>query len=126
MPIASVNPFTGETLRTFEADDEARIEEKLARARTAFDKWRREPVAARSDVLRAAARILDDERELFAALATREMGKTISAARDEVEKCASACRYYAEHAAAFLRAGADRRRRIDAVCSSTRWGRCWR
>jgi succinate-semialdehyde dehydrogenase/glutarate-semialdehyde dehydrogenase len=103
MPIASVNPFSGETLRTFEADDDTRIEEKLARARQAFDKWRREPVAARADVLRAAARILDDERERFAALATEEMGKTISAARDEVAKCALTCRYYADSAAVFLR-----------------------
>jgi len=103
MPIASVNPFSGETLRTFEPDDDARIEQKLACARGAFEKWRREPVAARAEVLRAAARILDDERDRFAALATSEMGKTIRAARDEVAKCALTCRYYADNAAAFLR-----------------------
>ena len=103
MPIASVNPFSGETLRKFEADDDARIEEKLSCARGAFEKWRREPVAARADVLRAAGRILEDESEAFAALATSEMGKTIRAARDEVAKCALACRYYADNAAAFLR-----------------------
>src|SRR3569832_1010602 len=103
MPIASVNPFSGETLRTFEPDDDARIEQKLACARGAFEKWRRVPVAARAEVLRAAARILDDERDRFAALATSEMGKTIRAARDEVAKCALTCRYYADNAAAFLR-----------------------
>jgi len=103
MPIASVNPFSGETLRTFEADDDARIEEKLAGAQQAFDRWRRESVTVRTDVLRAAGHILDDEREAFAALATKEMGKTISAARDEVAKCAVTCRYYAENAGAFLR-----------------------
>jgi len=103
MPIASVNPFSGETLRTFEPDDDARIEEKLTRARQAFDQWHREPITARADVLRAAARLLDDERETFAALATKEMGKTISAARDEVAKCAVTCRYYAENVGPFLR-----------------------
>jgi len=103
MAIASVNPFSGETLRTFAEDDDARIDEKLTSARQAFERWRREPVAARAEVLRAAARILDDEREAFAALATREMGKTIRAARDEVAKCAVTCRYYADNAAAFLR-----------------------
>src|SRR3569832_265550 len=103
MPIASVNPFSGETLRTFEPDDDARIEQKLACARGAFEKWRRVPVAARAEVLRAAARILDDERDRFAALATSEMGKTIRAARDEVAKCALTCRYYADNAAAVLR-----------------------
>jgi succinate-semialdehyde dehydrogenase/glutarate-semialdehyde dehydrogenase len=103
MPIASVNPFNGETLRTFEPDDDARVEEKLTCARQAFERWRREPVAARAEVLRAAARILDDERDAFAALATREMGKTIRAARDEVAKCAVTCRYYADNIGALLR-----------------------
>src|SRR3569623_2099728 len=103
MPIASVNPFSSEPLRTFEPDDDARIEQKLACARGACEKWRREPVAARAEVLRAAARILDDERDRSAALATSESGKTIRAARDEVAKCALTCRYYADNAAAFLR-----------------------
>jgi len=103
MPIASVNPFDGKTLRTFEADDDARIEAKLACARQAFERWRREPVTTRAEVLRSAARLLDDERDAFAALATSEMGKTIRAARDEVAKCALTCRYYADNAATFLR-----------------------
>jgi succinate-semialdehyde dehydrogenase/glutarate-semialdehyde dehydrogenase len=49
-----------------------------------------------------AAGILDGEQDQVAAMMTTEMGKTLAAARQEVVKCAAACRYYADRAAAFL------------------------
>src|SRR4029079_12272613 len=60
-------------------------------------------VAERADVLRRAGEILDREKQSFAALMTAEMGKLIGAAVQEAEKCAAGCRYYADHAEAFLR-----------------------
>jgi len=111
MPIASVNPATGQTLRTFTPDTAADVEAKLARAATAFSAWQHEPIAARAEVLKQAAHILEVERDSLAMLATTEMGKPLRAARDEVMKCATTCRHYADSAASLLRAepiaGAD-------------------
>lgn len=104
MPIASVNPATGHTLRAFTPDTARDVDAKLARAAAAFSTWRLTPVASRSEALREAARVLDAERDPLAMLATTEMGKPLRAARDEVTKCATTCRHYADNAAAFLRA----------------------
>jgi succinate-semialdehyde dehydrogenase/glutarate-semialdehyde dehydrogenase len=104
MAIVSVNPATGETLRTFSASGWNQVDQQLARARRAFDAWRRRPVLDRAEVLRKAAQIFDAEKDVLGALATREMGKVIGAARDEVAKSAAGCRFYADHAAAFLEA----------------------
>jgi succinate-semialdehyde dehydrogenase/glutarate-semialdehyde dehydrogenase len=103
MAIESVNPATGERLQTFTAEAPAAVEAKLAAASAAFKSWSRRPVAERAEVLQRAAAILDDEKQTFAALMTAEMGKLIGAAVLEVEKCAGACRYYAQHAEQFLR-----------------------
>ncbi len=102
MAIATVNPATGETVRTFAPHGAREIEERLARAAAAFARQRRTGFAERGRWLTSAAAILDAEREAFARLMVLEMGKTIRSARSELEKCAAGCRYYAEHAAAML------------------------
>jgi succinate-semialdehyde dehydrogenase/glutarate-semialdehyde dehydrogenase len=100
--IATTNPATGETVKTFDEMSEADVERCLAAAAAAFESYRLTSVAERAGWMREAARILDGERDHIAALMTAEMGKTLAAARQEVAKCANACRYYAEHAAGFL------------------------
>ncbi|HEY1184631.1 MAG TPA: NAD-dependent succinate-semialdehyde dehydrogenase [Bryobacteraceae bacterium] len=100
--IASINPATGETLRTFEAATAAEIDAALARADTAWHAYRRTSFAARASWLTAAAQILENEQYRLGSVMTLEMGKPIAAARAEAAKCALACRYYAEHGERLL------------------------
>jgi succinate-semialdehyde dehydrogenase/glutarate-semialdehyde dehydrogenase len=102
MVIVSMNPATGETLRTFSPSTWQAVDGQLAKAALAFDGWRGRTIADRAGVLRNAAEIFDSEKQTLGALVTREMGKVIGAARDEIAKCASGCRFYADHAARFL------------------------
>ena len=96
------NPATGETLKTFDEMSEADVEHRLAAAATAHASYRLTSFAERAGWMHNAAGILDKEQDQIAAMMTTEMGKTLAAARQEVAKCASACRYYAEHAAGYL------------------------
>jgi succinate-semialdehyde dehydrogenase/glutarate-semialdehyde dehydrogenase len=100
--IATVNPATGETVKTFAEMSEADVERCLAAAAAAHASYRLTGLDDRAAWLRRAAGLLDDEQDQIAAMMTTEMGKTLAAARQEVAKCATACRYYAEHAAGFL------------------------
>jgi succinate-semialdehyde dehydrogenase/glutarate-semialdehyde dehydrogenase len=100
--IASINPATGETLRTFETWTDAQIDAALARADAAWRAYRHTPLADRARWLSAAADILEQEKGRLGRIMTLEMGKPIGAARAEAAKCASACRYYAEHGAQLL------------------------
>ncbi|HYJ78346.1 MAG TPA: NAD-dependent succinate-semialdehyde dehydrogenase [Longimicrobiaceae bacterium] len=102
MPIATVNPATGETLETFEPLAPAQLEQKLARAAEAFRSYRRTTFAQRRAWLERAAQLLEAEKEALGRTMTVEMGKTLASAVAEVEKCARACRYYAENGARFL------------------------
>src|SRR5947209_4518087 len=100
--IASINPATGETLRTFEPLSDAETDARLARSAAAFESYRRTSFAERARWLTAAAAILEDERDALGRIMTLEMGKPIGAARAEAAKCASACRYYVEHGERLL------------------------
>ena len=102
MPIATVNPATGEVLQKFEPLSGTQIEEKLQRAADTFPKFRRLSFAQRAAMMNKAAEILVAEKEALGRLMTTEMGKTLQSAIAEAEKCASACRYYAENAERFL------------------------
>jgi succinate-semialdehyde dehydrogenase/glutarate-semialdehyde dehydrogenase len=102
MPIASINPATGERLKEFSAFTQSEIERRLQRAEHAFDHHRREPFPKRELLLMAAASLLEQEKKNFARTITLEMGKLFGAALEEVEKCARGCRFYAENAERFL------------------------
>jgi succinate-semialdehyde dehydrogenase/glutarate-semialdehyde dehydrogenase len=102
MPIASINPATGETLKTFDSLSPDELEAKLVAAAGAFAAYRLTTFEQRGAWLRAAADILDGEVDDIARVMTLEMGKTLAAARAEVQKCATACRFYADNAARFL------------------------
>lgn len=102
MGIATVNPATGETLKTFVPLKSEEIEAKIALAASTFKQYRQIPIARRSEWMRAAADILDKESLSFGQIMTLEMGKTLKSAIAEVEKCAWVCRYYAENAEQFL------------------------
>jgi succinate-semialdehyde dehydrogenase/glutarate-semialdehyde dehydrogenase len=100
--IATINPATGETARTFEPLTEAELDAKLARAFAAYTEHRKASFASRAEKMRAAADIFESDADSFARLMTLEMGKPLAQAKAEAEKCATACRYYAEHAEKFL------------------------
>ena len=102
MAIATINPATGETIKTFEALTEQEIDARLDRASAAFRAYRTTSVEQRAGWLRAAADVLDADTDRVAELMTLEMGKTLTAAKAEATKCAKALRYYAEHGPAML------------------------
>ena len=102
MAIATINPATGQTVKTYDEMSEADVERCLAAAAAAHQSYRLTSFDERAGWMHRAAAILDSEQDQIAAMMTTEMGKTLAAARQEVAKCANACRYYAEHAAGFL------------------------
>jgi succinate-semialdehyde dehydrogenase/glutarate-semialdehyde dehydrogenase len=96
MPIKSVNPATGKLLQSFHALEADAIETKLALAAATARTFPLEPVEQRAFWMRRLAALLEGDLEELAETMTSEMGKTIVSAREEVKKCAVACRYYAE------------------------------
>ncbi len=97
MAIASINPTTGETLKTFSALSAEEIEQKLRLASDTFRTYRNTSFADRARMMHRAAEILEAEKSEFGKLMTLEMGKPVKAAIAEAEKCAWVCRYYAEN-----------------------------
>ncbi len=102
MAIATINPATGEVVKSFEPLTGAQIEQKLQLAASAFRTHRRTSFADRASKMRRAAEILEKEKDECAHLMTLEMGKPLKAAVAEALKCATGCRYYAENAEKFL------------------------
>ena len=102
MAIATINPATGELVRTFQPLSAGEIEAKVQLASSTFQTYRQTTFADRSSKLMRAAEILEKEKDECARLMTLEMGKPIKAAVGEAAKCASGCRYYAENAEKFL------------------------
>ncbi|GKQ35381.1 NADP-dependent succinic semialdehyde dehydrogenase [Streptomyces sp. A012304] len=102
MPIATVNPANGETLKTYEAMGEEEVERRLQLAQATFRTYRTTTFADRARLLNRAADLLDEDGPEIARVMTTEMGKPVKQARAEAAKCAKAMRWYAERAEGLL------------------------
>jgi succinate-semialdehyde dehydrogenase/glutarate-semialdehyde dehydrogenase len=120
MAIATINPTTGLTVKTFTEFTAAEVDQALGRAATTFRSYRHTTFAQRSAWMVRAADILDADVDPVAEMMTTEMGKTFAAARQEVQKCAKACRYFAEHGEGFL---ADEPADAGAIGAGTAYAR---
>jgi succinate-semialdehyde dehydrogenase / glutarate-semialdehyde dehydrogenase len=102
MAIATTDPRSGQTIKTYDELSDTELDQKLARAAAAAQTYRLTSFEERAGWLRAAADILDDRADEVAETMTLEMGKTKKASALEIGKCATVLRYYADHAADFL------------------------
>ncbi|WNC86397.1 NAD-dependent succinate-semialdehyde dehydrogenase [Thermosynechococcus sp. QKsg1] len=103
MAIASVNPTTAEVLKTFSPLGAEEVERAIAQGATTFETYRLTAFEQRAQWLENTANLLQQQRDVLARLMTLEMGKPMTEARAEIDKCAWVCRYYAEQGTAFLR-----------------------
>jgi succinate-semialdehyde dehydrogenase/glutarate-semialdehyde dehydrogenase len=102
MAIESINPATGKLLRRFDPLTDEGARKKIAIAAEAFRSYSAVPLEHRALCMRKLAALLEHDIEDLALLITQEMGKPLHAARQELLKCADACRYFADHAARIL------------------------
>jgi succinate-semialdehyde dehydrogenase/glutarate-semialdehyde dehydrogenase len=98
----SINPATGEVIETHAEHSASEVQHIVESAVAAQAKWRALKFSERAVLLRQAATILRRDKEQHAVLMANEMGKPLEQGRTEVEKCATCCDYFAEHAEKFL------------------------
>ena len=100
----AINPATGEQIGSYEEHTDDEVDRTLETAVDTFDEWRDRPLREREELLASAADVLRENKQRYAETMTEEMGKPISQAIGEVEKCAWACDHYAEYAGSYLEA----------------------
>src|SRR5690606_1853323 len=100
--ITSINPATGQAIRSFELHDDAAVDAALTAAVQAQRKWRQVPVEERVTLLTRMAAQLREGKARYAEIIVQEMGKPLAEAESEIEKCAWNCDFYAVHAPAYL------------------------
>jgi succinate-semialdehyde dehydrogenase/glutarate-semialdehyde dehydrogenase len=99
----SINPFNQQEVATYPADTASTLDAKLSQAQKAFADWRKQSFTNRSDLMKKAGAVLRKNRERYAHVISEEMGKVLSESLAEVDKCASACDFFAENGERFLK-----------------------
>jgi succinate-semialdehyde dehydrogenase/glutarate-semialdehyde dehydrogenase len=100
--VQTFNPATGKILKTYTLLSQSEITEKIQHSEDAFQDWKKTSFAERSALFRKLSLILKEKKQELAILMTQEMGKPITQAKSEVEKCALLCDFYADKAEEFL------------------------
>ncbi len=102
MPIISHNPATGEDVQKFDELTDEQIKGKIAKAQSVFDIYKKVSIEKRSEMLFQVAKHLRENSSKYGRLITEEIGRPITPSIAEIEKCAWACEYYAEHGPKML------------------------
>ncbi|MES2704778.1 MAG: NAD-dependent succinate-semialdehyde dehydrogenase [Bacteroidota bacterium] len=100
--LSSINPATGQQIKKYPVDDQAKVEKALKQAVKTFEEWRKLPFSKRAVVLRNIAKEIRKEKNNLVKLAALEMGKPLQQGHYEVEKCAKTLEFYAREGAKFL------------------------
>ncbi|OQD43216.1 succinate-semialdehyde dehydrogenase [Croceivirga radicis] len=98
----SINPATEELIKEYPRHSKEEVISKIKQANNAYLKWKGETLPERSKYLHRLADVLEKNKEVYAELATDEMGKLLKQSQSEIEKCAWVCRYYADNAEKLL------------------------
>lgn len=101
--LRSVNPATGEEIRSYPLHTSEDLSEIFRKSKEAFREWRGRSIESRADLLKNLEALLLKRRDVLALLMTKEMGKPLKAAKAEIEKCAWSCRYYTTEGKSFLK-----------------------
>jgi succinate-semialdehyde dehydrogenase / glutarate-semialdehyde dehydrogenase len=102
--IQTINPATGKIEKTVTPHTKKEIEQKLAHSIQTFHKWKRLSVQDRAAYIKRLAAHLEKNKEIYASLATKEMGRPFNDSIGEIEKSISICSYYSKNAKKFLKA----------------------
>jgi len=103
MAIETINPATGELVKSFNEMTKQEIDDVVNHVHDAYLSWRELQYTQRSELMINAANVLKEKKEEYGKILTLEMGKPIKQAISEVEKCAWVCEYYAENAEIILK-----------------------
>src|SRR3954447_19917910 len=90
---ATVNPYTGETVKEFDTLTRDEVDRAVAAAHDAFLTWREQPIAERAAIVRRAGELMPQRADALARLVTLEMGKLIAESREELDLSARILRY---------------------------------
>ncbi len=104
MALVSINPTTGQQIDSYPDMTAGEVDQALSGAQSAFERWHRTPLEARAALLENLAAELRLRAPAFARLMALEMGKPVAQGESEVQKCAAACEFFAEHGGSFLAA----------------------
>ncbi|MGW8247292.1 MAG: NAD-dependent succinate-semialdehyde dehydrogenase [Acidiferrobacterales bacterium] len=102
MAMETINPATGKSVKNFETLDVKQLDGVLQQVADATPAWADRAISERAELMKNLAAELRDNKQHYGGLITLEMGKPITEAVGEIEKCAWACEYYADNAATFL------------------------
>lgn len=100
--VTTINPATEEKIETYNRLSKSEVTKHINQAHESFLTWKNRTYNERAKLMHKLADLFDERNEEYAQLATKEMGKTITQARKEIEKCALICRYYADNTSNLL------------------------